>query len=190
MNTTCFPNGTRFPLAFALLLGLASLSGCQREAGAPAASTDASQAPVTTATAAPLPKACELLDAERVQVVLGQPAGVMGDDPENCVWSSQGHPGSIAMFMVQLSESADAEEAQDTFDAMVSALGGTQGGSTPQGLGDRAWRTQGQLDAVQARAVVVRKGHRLLILNVTGMRADAGLDARLEQAARDAISRL
>lgn len=94
------------------------------------------------------------------------------------------------MFMVQLSESGDAEEAQDTFDAMVSALGGTQGGSTPQGLGDRAWRTQGQLDAVQARAVVVRKGHRLLILNVTGMRADAGLDARLEQAARDAISRL
>lgn len=190
MNATSLPNGTRFPLAFALLFALASLSGCQREAGPPAASTDASQAPATTATAAPLPKACALLDAAQVQVVLGQPAGVMSNDPENCVWSSQGHPGNITMFMVQLSESADAEEAQGMFDAMVSALGGRQGGSTPQGLGDSAWRTQGKLDSVQARAVVVRKGHRLLVLNVTGMRADAGLDARLEEAARDAISRL
>lgn len=176
---------------FALLLALALLPGCQRDATTPASDAGTPQAAVASSTPdTPLPKACALLDAARVQVLLGQPAGVMSDDPENCVWASQGHPGNITMFMVQLSESADAEEAQGMFDAMVSALGGTQGGTTPQGLGDRAWRKQGQLDAVQARAIVVRKGPRLLVLNVTGMRADPALDGRLEQAARDAITRL
>lgn len=176
---------------FALLLVLALLAGCQPDAATP--SSDAGTPRIAAASSTPdtpLPKACALLDAARVQVVLGQPAGIMGDDPENCVWASQGHPGNIAMFMVQLSESADADEAQGMFDAMVSALGGTQGGTAPQGLGDRAWRKQGQLDAVQARVIVVRKGARLLVLNITGMRADGALDDRLEQAARDAITRL
>lgn len=175
----------------ALLSVALALSACGGDAPSASPETPGATAAVTEAPAGPLPKACALIDAARVQVVLGQPAGLMGDDPENCVWASQGHPGNIAMLMVQISEESSDADAKTMFDAMVSALGGDQGSDdAPQGLGDQAWRTRGNLDAVTARAIAVRKGRRVLVLNVTGMRADAGLDARLEQAARDTLAKL
>ncbi|MFZ5637412.1 MAG: hypothetical protein ACOY82_12610 [Pseudomonadota bacterium] len=179
-------------LAAALLVLALSACGGKPD-GETAGKEDTGGIPsVMAASDGPLPNACALIDANQVQTVLGQPAGMMGDDPENCVWASQGHPGNIAMFMVQLSEESSADEAQTMYDAMVGALGGSPGddSGTLSGLGDRAWRTTGNVDAVRARAIVVRKGRRMLVLNLTGMRPDSGLDARLEQAARDAATRL
>ena len=186
-----------FALAFALSGCSGDTPGASSTAGSVATKTD------TVAPPGPLPKACALLDAAQAQTVLGQPAGLMGDEPENCLWASQGHPGQIAMLMVQVSEETSDEEAQTMFDAMVKAAGGVTGAvnaglgtddrsrdGTLAGLGDRAWRTTGRVDAIAARQILVRKGRRLLYLNVTGMRADSGMDARLEQAARDAIPKL
>jgi hypothetical protein len=182
------------PVRFAIALLVLTLSACGGEPPTSAAGDVDPARATTDAPVAdrPLPKACALIDADQVGAVLGQPAGLMDDDPENCVWSSQGQPGSIAMFMVQLSEAASTEEAEAMYAAMVGALGGVANddSGTLSGLGDRAWRSSGNFDAVRARAVVVRKGHRLLVLNLTGMRADSGLDARLEQAARDAVAML
>jgi hypothetical protein len=180
---------TRHPL---LLLPLVlALSACGGDSPSASSESPGATTAAVEAAAGPLPKACALIDAARAQVVLGQPAGLMGDDPENCVWASQGHPGSIAMLMVQISEESSEDDAKTLFDAMASALGGTNGGDDAlQGLGDQAWRTRGNLDAVSARAIAVRKGRRVLVLNVTGMRTDAGLDARLEQAARDTLTKL
>ncbi len=191
--------------ALALLTLAFALSACGGDA--PQASTrtvdGATSTPETRAPSGPLPKACTLLDAAQAQAVLGQPAGLMSDDPENCLWASQGHPGQIAMLMVQISEEASENDAETMFDAMVKAAGGVTGAvnagigaenrshdGTLAGLGDRAWRTTGAIDAIAARQIVVRKGRRLLFLNVTGMRGDSGMDARLEQAARDAIPKL
>jgi hypothetical protein len=179
-------------LAAALLVLALSACGGDKPAGETVGDDARGAASVAAVADGPLPKACALIDANQVQTVLGQPAGPMGDDPENCVWASQGHPGEIAMFMVQLSEESSTDEAQTLYDAMVGALGGVAGddSGTLPGLGDRAWRTSGNVDAVRARGIVVRKGRRLLVLNLTGMRPDNGLDARLEQAARDAVARL
>lgn len=192
-------------LASAFLLALmlaAALPGCGDAATSGASDSD-KVATATSTHSGPLPKACELLDATQAQTVLGQPASLMGDDPENCVWASQGHPGSMAMLMVQISEESSADEAQSLFDAMVKAAGGmtdavnagigaesTHLDSAPAGLGDRAWRRIGNVDAIGARQIVVRKGRRLLFLNVTGMRGDSEMDARLEQAARDVVAKL
>ncbi len=182
------------PVRFALALLALALSACGGEppTSAAAGADPVRATPDASAADRPLPKACALIDAAQVQTVLGQPAGLMDDDPENCVWSSQGQPGSIAMFMVQLSEADTAEDADELFTAMVGALGGGAGddSGTLPGVGDRAWHSSGNFDAVRARGVVVRKGRRLLVLNLTGMRADSGLDARLQQAARDAVARL
>lgn len=188
-----------------LLAGALVLGACGGDAppaadagDSPFASTDRSPAADTA-----LPKACALLTAEQAQVVLGQPVALMSDDPENCIWSSQGHPGRIAMLMVQISQESTEAEATTMFDALVSASGGfnpavnagigaedrSQDG-TLAGIGDAAWRNVGNVDAVGTRQMVIRKGRRLLNLNVTGMGPVDGLDARLESAARDAIAHL
>lgn len=195
--------GYRTPL---VLFALAcALSGCGADTpGASSAAADGvAAATETAAPSGPLPKACSLIDAARAQTVLGQAAGLMSDEPGNCLWASQGHPGQIAMLMVQISEEASEEDAQTMFDAMVKSAGGVTGAvnaglgaedrsrdGTLAELGDRAWHTTGQVDAIAARQILVRKGRRLLYLNVTGMRADNRMDARLEQAARDAMPKL
>ncbi len=194
--------GYRTPLVlFALAF---ALSGCGGDTpGTSSAAVSVATKTETAAPSGPLPKACALLDAAQAQAVLGQPAGLMGDEPGNCLWASQGHPGQIAMLMVQISEEASDEDAQTMFDAMVKAAVGVTGAvnaglgaedrsrdGTLAGLGDRAWHTTGHVDAIAARQILVRKGRRLLYLNVTGMRADSGMDARLEQAAREAIPKL
>lgn len=188
------------PLAGALLLGACGGDAppAANAGDSPFASTD--RAPVADAA---LPKACALLTAEQAQAVLGQPVGLMSDDPENCIWSSQGHPGRIAMLMVQISQESTEAEARTMFDALVSASGGLNPavnagigaedrsqGRALAGIGDAAWRNVGNVDAVGTRQMVIRKGRRLLNLNVTGMGPVDGLDARLESAARDAIARL
>lgn len=192
----------RIPLAFAGALLLCACGGdslpTSSSGDSPFAAGDAAPASL-----APLPKACTLLSAEQAQVVLGQPVALMSDDPENCIWSSQGHPGQIAMLMVQISQEHSEAEAKTMFDAIVNASGGLNPtvnagigaedrsqGRALAGIGDAAWRNAGNADAVSTRQMVIRKGHRLLNLNVTGMGPVDGLDARLENAARDAIARL
>lgn len=190
------------PLALA---GALLLSACDGDSSPTSAAGDS---PFATgddpsASVAPLPQACTLLSAEEAQAVLGQPVALMSDDPENCIWSSQGHPGQIAMFMVQISQERSAPEANTMFEAIVNASGGlnptvnagigaedrSQAGALT-GIGDAAWRSTGNADAIGTRQMVIRKGRRLLNLNVTGMGPADGLDARLESAARDAIARL
>jgi hypothetical protein len=193
---------TSMPLALA---GALLLSACRGDSSPTSAAADSpfASGDAPSASLAPLPQACALLSAEQAQTVLGQPVALMSDDPENCIWSSQGHPGQIAMFMVQISQETSEAEAKTMFDAIVNASGGlnpmvnagigaedrSQAGALT-GIGDAAWRNLGNADAIDTRQMVIRKGHRLLNLNVTGMGPVDGLDARLENAARDAIARL
>lgn len=187
------------------LAGALLLSACGGDAlpTSPSGDSPFAAGDAAPASVAPLPKACALLTAEQAQVVLGQPVALMSDDPENCIWSSQGHPGQIAMLMVQISQETSEAEAKTMFDAIVNASGGlnpmvnagigaedrSRAGALI-GIGDAAWRNLGNADAIGTRQMVIRKRHRLLNLNVTGMGPVDGLDARLESAARDAIARL
>lgn len=196
-------------VAIVLTFALAGCGGTDRATGDEASpDTAEAVAQATSETASsPMPDACALVNAERAQVVLGQPVGQMSDDRENCIWSSQGHPGQIAMLMVQLSEEASVDEARTMYDAMVNASGGIEAAlnatagetiasghsddaSGSQGLGDAAWRNFGRTDAVATRQILVRKGRRILNLSVTGMGRNDGLEKRLEAAARDAVAQL
>lgn len=197
------PHRAFLPIAMSLVVALAGCGGdATTNTGASSKVAEAS-AEATERAATPMPDACALVNAEQAQVVLGQPVGQMSDDRENCIWSSQGHPGQIAMLMVQLSEEASADEARTMYDAMVNASGGAEAAvnagigaenrrsaSAMQGLGDAAWRNFGNADAVATRQIMVRKGRRILNLNVTGMGRNDGLESRLETAARDAVARL
>ncbi len=188
------PSAVQFSFKALLVAGIAlALGACDKEASTTTPSADSAPVATSSTASGPLPKACSLIDAAGAQTILGQPAGLMGDDPENCVWASQGLPGSVAMLMVQISEEASEEDAHTMYEMMVKATGGTPGdqASTIAGLGDEAWRNAGKVDAVSARQVLVRKGRRLLFLNVTGMGdADGQLVTRLESAARGAVAGL
>ncbi len=95
-------------LAIAVITALAALiSGCDKKADAE--STDWPSVEAATASssskeapAGPLPRACALLTMEEAQTVIGQSAGQMADDPENCMWASSEHPGRMTMLMVQV----------------------------------------------------------------------------------------
>ena len=213
------------PIAMLLLAALAT--GCNKDAGNPGAAPpradaaqasasdaewpafDAPAAPQPDAVAAPvaLPRACALVEAAEAEAVLKQPVAPMSDEPENCVWASQGSPGRIAMFMVNLVGNESTAQAQTMFDAMTGMSGGLnalineqagkrvptrKSGQELDGLGDAAWWSGGNADLISQEQLVVLRGTTLLQLSVTGMTKGEGTDHRapLQAAARTALARM
>jgi hypothetical protein len=153
--------------------------------------------------ATPLPRACDLVSAEQAQATLNQSANLMSDDAEVCVYASADNPGSITMLMVLVSDNEDIAMAQEVFNGItgmqgnLSALVNQQldvktrkSGQELDDLGDEAWLSASNTDLVGGQQLVVRKGTRLLTLNVTGMGSRDGLARRMQTLARDAVPRL
>ncbi|MGQ0698169.1 MAG: hypothetical protein ACT4PZ_07990 [Panacagrimonas sp.] len=161
------------------------------------------------AAASPLPKACELVTTADAQTLLAQEVGLMSDDPENCMWAGSEGVGSITMLMVQLIDNDDVATAQSTFEAIAGMQGDLaemvnshvgqetkKSGQALENLGDEAWLDAAAFGAsfgshqVGSQRLTVRKGTRLLTLNVTGSTRTEGLGQRMEALARAAVPRL
>ncbi|MGQ0798654.1 MAG: hypothetical protein ACT4NL_00880 [Pseudomarimonas sp.] len=182
-----------------LLLSLTVLlsSACQRgDAGLASTAAPIVAAPVSAAPSKPMPRACDLVSADQARAVLAQDAGLMSDDPENCLWASMQSPGQITMLMLQVSQADDSAQAQMLFEALIGmagsdsligvAAGGeakSAGGEWLAELGDTAWMSATSAELIGARQIHVRQGARLLSLNVTGM-AKGDANAQLELAQR------
>ncbi|MDZ4811639.1 MAG: hypothetical protein SGI99_03380 [Pseudomonadota bacterium] len=151
----------------------------------------------------PLPRACALVTAEQAQSVLEQGVGQMSDEPEACIWASSGSPGRITMLMVLVSDNGDLSTAQAVFNSVTGLSGNLnamvnqqvdaktkKSGQELDDLGDEAWLSASNADLVGTQQLVVRKGRRMLTLNVTGMGQTEGLAQRLEALARNATPRL
>ena len=151
----------------------------------------------------PLPRACALVTAEQAQSVLQQGVGQMSDEPEACIWASSGSPGRITMLMVLVSDNGDLSTAQAVFNSVTGLSGNLnalvnqqvdaktkKSGQELDDLGDEAWLSASNADLVGVQQLVVRKGRRMLTLNVTGMGQTEGLAQRLEALARNATPRL
>ena len=196
--------------AGAMLIALA-VSGCGKgsESAAPAAGDWPSfDEPSAKAVAkAALPKACALVSAEQAEAVLKQPVSLMSDEPENCIWASAGNPGQITMLMVNVSDNDDMAMAQTVFNALTGLQGNLsstvnaqlgektkKSGQELEDLGDEAWVSGSNMDLIGTQQLVVRKGVRILTLNITGMTKGKGMSegiaARMESLARSAAPQL
>lgn len=210
--------------SMALLLVLTACARSEQPAANPAAlpaATPASgsaaadewpsfEAPPADAAAtaqAPLPRACALVTADQAQSTLGQPVAQMSDEPENCIWATQGHPARMTMLMVNLVRSDTAAQAGTLFDTMTGMSGGLtamineqagkpvptrKSGQELDGLGDAAWWSGGNADLVEQEQLVVLQGTLVLQLSVTLMNKGQATDHRagLQAAARDALARI
>lgn len=193
-----------------LLMMICALAACS---GDQAGASSASQWPAfdqpdsppteTTDTLTPLPRACDLSTLEQAQSVLQQSATQMSDDPDACVWASADSPGTITMFMVLLSELDDIATAQEVFNNVTGLQGNLsvmvnkqidaktrKSGQEIDDLGDEAWMSASNTDLVGGQQLVVRKGRRVLTLNVTGMGKTDGLAERMGMLARTAVPKL
>jgi hypothetical protein len=195
------------PALLSLLLVLAACSDDKAAVESTAAwpafdQAEARPAAESTSTT-PLPRACDLVSLEQAQAALNQGASLMSDDPEACVFASSDHPGSITMLMVLVSESDDIAMAQQVFSGVTGMPGNLnalinqkmdartrKSGRELDDLGDEAWWSGSNADLVNAQQLVVRKGRRMLTLNVTGMGASDGLAGRMEALARSTVPRL
>ncbi|MDO9452800.1 MAG: hypothetical protein Q7J29_08055 [Stagnimonas sp.] len=199
-------------LASFFSLSLLALAACNK--GSDSAPQSASEwpsfdqaAPATKTASTPLPKACALVPAEQAQVVLAQPVSLMSDEPENCIWASAGNPGQITMLMVNVSDNDDVAMAQTVFNALTGLQGNLSGtvnaqlgektkksGQELEDLGDEAWVSGSNMDLIGTQQLVVRKGARILTLNITGMTKgkgmSEGLAPRLQALARSAARQL
>jgi hypothetical protein len=193
-----------------LLILICALTACSGEqAGADIGSTlpafdQADNAPTESPRlSTPLPRACDLANVEQVQQVLNQSAGLMSDDPEACVWASSDSPGSITMLMVLVDDNDDITMAQEVFNSITGLQGNLsvqvnqqmdvktkKSGQELDDLGDEAWLSGSNTDLVGGQQLVVRKGTRMLTLNVTGMGKTDGLAKRLEALARATVPHL
>ncbi|AVP99248.1 hypothetical protein C7S18_19685 [Ahniella affigens] len=151
----------------------------------------------------PLPRACDLVSAAAAEQVLAQHATLMSDEAESCMWSSADHPGSITMLMVLVSDNDSEATAQEVFGAVTGMQGNLsalvnqhvdaktkKSGQELDDLGDEAWLSASNMDLIGTQQLVVRKGTRVLTLNVTGMGKTEGLGKRLEAVARQAVPQL
>lgn len=182
-------------LAALTLLSLAALAACNKgsDGAAPSASDWPAfdqAAPAPKAASAPAPRACELVTAEQAEAVLQQPVSLMSDDPENCIWASAGSPGQFTMLMVGITDNEDVAMAQTVFNALTGMHGNLsstvnaqlgektkKSGQELEDLGDEAWMSASNMDLIDTRQLVVRKGARLFTLNITGMTKGQGLPA-------------
>lgn len=207
-------------LILAILVGSTGLAACGggAPAAAPSAAPSAwpsfeapptAPAPAPSAEAGPLPRACALVSAAQAEAVLATEAALMADEPESCMWSGSAGVGNLSMLHVTVLEQDDETMAAQVFDGIVGMQGSLAGmvneqvgektrksGQELDDLGDQAWLSSASIGGsfgphgVAARQLVVRKGRRLLNLNVTGTRASDGLGARLEGLARSAVPQL
>ena len=187
------------------------MSGCGKKADADSAdwpSVEAAAAATASkdAPAGPLPRACTLLTMEEAQTVIGQSAGQMADDPENCMWASSEHPGRMTMLMVQVIRGGTSAETGTLYENLTGLSGHlnmavndglgkktSKSGQEVEGLGDAAWCSASNADLIGAQQLVVRSGTIILSLNITGMtmgEQQASLCPRLEIAGRSALGRL
>lgn len=187
------------------------MSGCGKKADADSAdwpSVEAAAASTASkdAPAGPLPRACKLLTMEEAQTVIGQSAGQMADDPENCMWASSEHPGRMTMLMVQVIRGGTPAETGTLYENLTGLSGHlnmavndelgkktSKSGQEVEGLGDAAWCSASNADLIGAQQLVVRSGTIILSLNITGMtmgEKQASLCPRLEAAGRTALGRL
>lgn len=172
----------------------------------PAVEASTASNPNNDTPAGPLPRACTLLTAEEAQNVIGQRAGQMADDPENCMWASSEHPGKLTMLMVQTMRGGTPTETDTLFDNLTGLSGNLnmavneqlgeqtqKSGQTINGLGDAAWCSSSNADLIGAQQLVVRSGTLILSLNVTGMtrgERQTSLCPQLQAAGRTALGRL
>lgn len=187
------------------------MSGCGKKADAESAdwpSVEAAAASTASkdAPAGPLPRACTLLTMEEAQTVIGQSAGQMADDPENCMWASSEHPGRMTMLMVQVIRGGTPAETGTLYENLTGLSGNlnmavndelgkktSKSGQEIEDLGDAAWCSASNADLIGAQQLVVRHGTIILSLNITGMtmgERQASLCPRLEAAGRTALGRL
>lgn len=187
------------------------MSGCGKKADADSAdwpSVEAAAAATASKDppAGPLPRACTLLTMEEAQTVIGQSAGQMADDPENCMWASSEHPGRMTMLMVQVIRGGTSAETGTLYENLTGLSGHlnmavndglgkktSKSGQEVEGLGDAAWCSASNADLIGAQQLVVRSGTIILSLNITGMtmgEQQASLCPRLEIAGRSALGRL
>lgn len=187
------------------------MSGCGKKADAESAdwpSVEAAAASTASkdAPAGPLPRACTLLTMEEAQTVIGQSAGQMADDPENCMWASSEHPGRMTMLMVQVILGGTPAETGTLYENLTGLSGHlnmavndelgkktSKSGQEIGDLGDAAWCSASNADLIGAQQLVVRNGTIILSLNITGMtmgERQASLCPRLEAAGRTALGRL
>lgn len=196
------------------LLALALLSGCgDKPAESSAASSewpsfDAKPAAEKVAKA-PMPKACVLVSLADAQTLLVQEPSLMSDEPEACLWSSSEGVGKLAMLSVILTDNDDVEMAQQVFNGaaglqanLATMINDQVGEKTRKSgqefddLGDEAWLSAANMGesfgghGVGSQQLVVRKGTRVLALNVTGTTKIEGLGPRLEILARKAVAQL
>lgn len=195
-------------LLLMLICGLTACSCDQASADPSAKAWPAFDAPdpapvAETQPARPLPRACALITEAQAAQVLNDATSLMSDDPEACVWASAGHPGQITMLMVLISESENVAMAQDVFSAVTGMPGNLstlvnqqinaktkKSGQELDDLGDEAWLSGSNTDLIGTQQLVVRKGTRMLTVNVTGMGNTDGLAMRLEAFAREAVPQL
>lgn len=196
------------------LLLILALAGCKggeaaAESNSEWPSFDQPAAKTSDASATPLPKACELVSSKQVQALLAQEAALMADDPENCMWSSSAGVGRITLLMVQIIQNDDVAMARTVFKNVASMQGDLAGrvneqvgekttktGRALDGLGDEAWLSSASFGGsfgphqVAGQILLVRKGTRLLTLNVTGSTKAEGLGQRMEALARATVPKL
>lgn len=184
MNTILFANRhLLIPAIAAILL----TSGCGKKADAestdwPSVEAAAASTASKDASAGPLPRACTLLTIEEAQTVIGQSAGQMADDPENCMWASSEHPGRMTMLMVQVIRGGTTAETDSLYENLTGLTGNLnmavndqigektrKSGQEIEGLGDAAWCSASNADLIGAQQLIVRNGTIILSLNITGM---------------------
>ena len=196
----------RLGAALAVLL----LSACGKSSEtSPAAASDwpafdqPSAKPVAKAA---LPKACALVTAEQAETLLQQPVALMSDEPENCIWTSSGHPTQITMLMVNLVQNEDETMAQTVFNGLTGLQGNLssmanaqlgqpnkKSGQELEEIGDEAWMSGSNMDLIATKQIVARKGAVIFNLNITGMSKSnklEGFDARLIALAQSAVPQL
>ncbi len=199
---------------YVLILSLAAIplfAGCEKKANDASTEWPATEAPTASAAGdqtpdGPLPRACTLLTIEEAQTVIGQSAGQMADDPENCMWASSEHPGRMTMLMVQVIRGGTPAETDTLYENLTGLSGNLnmavndqlgkktgKSGQEVEGLGDAAWCSASNADLIGAQQLIVRTGTIILSLNITGMtmgERQASLCPRLEAAGRTALGRL
>lgn len=194
-----------------LLLAACGNGGSGADNAAGASGWPSFDAPAASAQAerAALPRACELLSAEQASAVLNADAGLVSDDAEACLWSGSEGVGRMSMLSVMIGDNDDLAMAQQVFSGIVGLHGNAaslvneqvgektrKSGQELDDLGDEAWLSGASIGGsfgphgVAAQQLVVRKGTRLLTLNVTGTSKSEGLGKRLETLARSIVVKL
>lgn len=170
---------------------------------------EAAQSAAPESGSAPMPRACELVSAAQAQDVLGAEAGLMADDDEACLWAGAEGVGKMAMLTLTVIDGGSEAEAKTLFNSLAglpSRLGSQvneaidektrKSGQELEGLGDEAAISGSSFGGgfgdhgVGAQMLVVRKGTRLVSINVTGTTRMDGLSQRMQALARDAVAKL